>query len=108
MKIVSINESKDARAFVDYQQFYRDVVPESNLTIAVVETEESTHCEFTPAEYLAAWQILQNWVATDTQPNANAIQGVCEYIDDTTVFDGPCRYNPSFELPNLDDRVPPR
>lgn len=107
-KIISISTSKDGRAFIENLQVYRDVVPSSNLTVAVVAEEESSHCEFSQAEFVAGWEALRYWVSTGYQPGVSDIQNGCSQIAATPEFDGPCRFDPAFVIPNLDNRIPPR
>jgi hypothetical protein len=106
VKIVSTHTSGDGLVIVAQEQPYRDSVPASNITVAVVNEAGNTHCGFSGAELTAGWESLRTWVATDTQPSVAAIQGTCLAIED--IFGGPCRYDPSFVIPNMDIRVPPR
>jgi hypothetical protein len=106
VKIVSTHTSGDGLVIVEQQQPYQDSVPAANLTVAVVNEAGNTHCGFTGAELAAGWETLRGWVATDAQPSVAAIQGTCLAIEG--IFGGPCRYDPSFVIPNMDIRVPPR
>lgn len=107
VKIVSTHTSGDGLVIVEQQQPYQDSVNPANLTVAVVnESPSNTHCGFTGAELTAGWESLRTWVATDTQPSVADIQGTCLAIEG--IFGGPCRYDPSFVIPNMDIRIPPR
>ena len=55
-----------------------------------------------PAEVAAGWESLRGWVYGGPQPTVSSILATCE------LFGGPCRYDPDFVIPNMDDRVPPR
>ena len=102
VKIVSIHTSGDGLVLVEQEQTYQDVVPASNLTVAIVNEAGNTHCGFTDAEVAAGWESLRGWVYGGPQPTVSSIQATCE------LFGGPCRYDPDFIIPNMDDRVPPR
>jgi hypothetical protein len=106
VKIVATHTSGDGRVIVEQEQPYRDSIDPNNITVAVVNEAGNTHCGFSGAELTAGWESLRSWVATDTQPSVADIQGTCLAIE--PFFGGPCRYDPSFAIPNLDDRVPPR
>lgn len=106
VKIVSTHTSGDGLVIVEQQQPYRDSIDEENITVAVVNEAGNTHCGFTGAELAAGWESLRTWVATDQQPSVAEIQGTCQTIE--PIFGGPCRYDPGFVIPNMDDRVAPR
>jgi hypothetical protein len=109
VKIISTHTSGDGLAIVEQQQVYQDLVPAANLTVAVVnETPANTHCDFNPAELIAGWESLRQWVATDSQPSVQDIQGICSLVELNPLSPGPCRYDPDFVIPNMDGRVPPR
>jgi hypothetical protein len=102
VKIVSIHTDGDGLVLVEQEQVYQDVVPASNLTVAIVNEDGNTHCGFADAEVIAGWESLRGWVYGGPQPTAASIQATCELLG------GPCRYDPDFVIPNMDDRVPPR
>jgi hypothetical protein len=106
VKIVSTHTSGDGLVIVEQEQPYRDSIDPGNITVAVVNEAGNTHCGFTGAELAAGWESLRGWVATDAQPSVAAIQGTCLAIE--PFFGGPCRYDPSFVIPNMDGRIPPR
>ena len=106
VKIVSTHTSGDGLVIVENEQVYGDLVDPGNITVAIVNESGNTHCGFSGAELAAGWESLRGWVATDTQPSVAVIQGTCSAV--APVFGGPCRYDPSFVIPNMDIRVPPR
>jgi hypothetical protein len=108
-KIVSVHTNNDPLVIVENQQVYQDLVPAANLTVAIVdESPFSTHCAgFSEAELVAGWESLRGWVDGAPQPTAASIQGTCQFLDGVG-FDGPCRYDPAYVIPNMDIRVPPR
>lgn len=102
-KIISMTTDKDPLVVVEHQSFYASLVPESNLTTAIVVEDLPSHCYFSAGENVAAWEALRYWVATGSQPTASDIQQACESLGM-----GTCRIDPDFVLGNLDDRIPPR
>jgi hypothetical protein len=106
-KIVSIHTDGDGLVIVEQEQPYRDTVPASNLTIAIVDEAGNTHCGFTEAEIVSGWESLRAWVDGAPQPSPTDIQNTCLVLEGLGAG-GPCRFDPSFVIPNLDTRVPPR
>ena len=106
-KIVSLHTDGDGRVPVEAQQPYRDIVPASNLTIAVVDEADGTHCGFTEAEAMAGWESLRAWVDGAPQPSAADIQNTCLVLESLGT-EGPCRIDPSYVIGNLDTRIRPR
>ena len=108
VKIVSIHTDKDGLVLVENQNEYASKVPASNLTVGIVVEDVPSHCDFTDAESIAAWESLRAWIAGAPQPTVAAIQAGCEAIEGGGLADGPCRYDAEFVVPSLDDRVRPR
>lgn len=111
VKIVSTHTSGDGLVIVEQQQVYSDLVPASNLTVAVVnEAPLETHCGYSGAELIAGWEALRGWVAGSPKPTAASIQSICQGLAGPAYpdIDGPCRYDPDFVIDNMDVRVPPR
>ena len=106
-KIVSIHTDGDGLVIVENEQPYRDSVPASSFTLAVVDEVGNTHCGFTQAEITAGWESLRDWVAGGPQPSATDVQDTCLDLEGMGAG-GPCRFDPSYVLGNLDTRVPPR
>lgn len=107
-KIVSIHTDKDGLVLAESQNQYAQVVPTKNLTVGILVEDVPTHCGFTPAETVAAWEILRGWVAGFPQPGVQDLQNACLSVEAGGLFPGPCRYDPSFVVPDLSDRVRPR
>lgn len=107
-KIVSIHTDKDGLVVVENESEYAAVVPAENLTTAIVVEAVPSHCGFTDAEGVAAWESLRRWVAGGAQPTAGDIQNSCVFLELGTLFDGPCRFDPAFVVPDMDDRIRPR
>lgn len=106
VKIVSIHTDGDGLVIVENEKEYADVVPAGNLTTAIVNEAGNTHCGFTGGELVSAWESLRGWVAGGPQPTVTDIQASCGFW--SFFFGGPCRYDPSFVIPDMDGRVPPR
>jgi hypothetical protein len=107
VKIVSIHTSGDGLVIVENEKEYQDVVPVSNLTVAIVnEAPLTTHCGFTGAETAAGWESLRGWLAGYPQPTAESIQLTCLALE--PFFGGPCRFDKDFVIPDMDGRILPR
>jgi poly(3-hydroxybutyrate) depolymerase len=106
-KIVSIHTDGDGLVIVEQEQPYRDIVPASNLTIGIVDEAGNTHCGFTEAEIVSGWESLRAWVDGAPQPSPTDIQNTCLALQNLGAT-GPCRFDPSFVIPSMDGRVPPR
>ena len=107
-KIIAIHTDKDGLVVVENESDYAYVVPAENLTVAIAVEDDPSHCDFTEAEALAGWESLRAWIVGFPQPTAADIQGVCVGIENTTSFEGPCRFDPGFVIPEMDKRIRPR
>lgn len=107
-KIVSIHTDKDGLVLLENESEYASVVPAANFTLGVVVEDEPSHCGFTPAEIVAAWESLRAWVAGAPKPDAAALQGACQGLVAGGLAEGPCRIDPGAAVPDLNDRVRPR
>ncbi len=105
-KIVSLHTDKDGLVVVENESDYAAKVPGQSLTTAIAVEATPTHCGFTPAEAVAAWESLRAWVGGGGQPTAADIQTLCTQLPPSV--GGPCRIDPSFVVPNLDTRIRPR
>lgn len=106
-KIVSVHTDGDGLVIVENEKEYQDVVPASNLTVAIVDEAGNTHCGFTDAEIFAGWQSLVGWVDGGPQPTPTSIQNTCQYLQ-LLGISGPCRYDPGYVIPDMDGRIAPR
>ena len=96
-KIVSIHTSGDGLVGVSNQRLLRDLIPASQLSIAIAVEEEPSHCGFSDDEGLAAWNNLRSWVDGGAQPDAQVIQNTCQTNNTNP---DQCRFDFSFELPD--------
>ncbi len=108
IKIVSIHTDKDGWVIVENESEYASVVPPGNLTVAVAIEDEASHCTFSFAEQLAAWDTMRSWAAGAAQPSAADLQTECEALVAAGTAPGPCRFDPDFVIPDFDDRFPAR
>ncbi len=104
-KIVSIHTDKDGLVIVENQSEYASVVPAENLTTGIIVEDTPTHCDFTSGETIAAWESLRGWVAGAPQPTVQNLQDTCDALVAGGLALGPCRYDPDFMVPDLNDRV---
>ena len=106
-KIVSIHTDKDGLVVVENQTEYASFVPADNLATAVVVEDEPSHCGFSDAEVLVAWESLRSWVDGGEKPTATDLQAACQAAAGDE-FPGPCRYDPTFVPPPFEERILPR
>lgn len=106
-KIVSMHTNLDGEVVVENESEYAAVVPAQNLTTAIVVEDEPSHCGFNDAEGLAGWESLRAWVDGGPQPTAASIQATCFALM-SPAFPGPCRIDPTFVIPEMDERIRPR
>jgi hypothetical protein len=105
-KIVSLHTDKDGLVIVENESEWAKVVPEDQLTVGVVVEDVPSHCGFSAGEFVGAWQALQAWIGGAPQPTAADLQSSCR--DWAVLVGGPCRIDPDFEIPDMDDRIRPR
>jgi hypothetical protein len=103
-KIVSLHTDGDGLVIVEQEKEYQDVVPASNLTVAIVNEAGNTHCGFNAPELVAGWEELRDWIAGGPQPTAQDVQDRCLTLGPPAM----CRIDPAFVVADMDTRVPPR
>lgn len=94
-RILSIHTSGDGLVPLANQHYFSRLVPDQQITTAVVVEQEPSHCGFTEAEGLAAWQLLQAWTDGGTQPGVADLQAHCLALGGDA---GDCRYQPQFNV----------
>ena len=107
-KVLSMHTSSDGLILVENETAYAQMAPPDLFSVGIVQEATPTHCGFSTAELVAGWETLRGWIAGDPQPNAFTLQVVCLAFQNTGTFDGPCRFNPFFPLPDPDGRFRPR
>ena len=105
-KVVSIHTDLDGFVLVENEGEYAKVASPENFTAAVVRELTPSHCGFTAAEAVAAWESLRAWLAGAPQPTPASLQFACNAL--TGTYPGPCRIDPSFVIPDMDGRIRPR
>ena len=105
-KVLSMHTSRDELVIPGNQDFVRAVLPQDQLTIAIVAEDTPTHCGFSEAEGLAGWEALRAWIAGAPQPDATVLQQGCEQL--VGLVDGPCRFDPDAVIVPFDAIVRPR
>jgi hypothetical protein len=106
-RIVSLHTDKDGQVVVENEGEYASKVPASQFALGIVREAVPSHCDFTPAEFVAGWESLRAWLAGGPQPTAVSMQVTCSVL--TTVgFAGPCRIDPTASVATLDTRIRPR
>ena len=105
VKIVSIHTDKDGLVIVENESEYAAVVPPRNLTVGILVEDTPSHCGFTEAETVSAWESLRRWVGGQPQPTVQDLQDTCNGLVGAGLAAGPCRYDPAFVVPDLDVRV---
>ncbi len=108
VKIVSIHTDKDGLVLVEQESDYAAKVPAANFTVGIIVEDEPSHCDFSAAETVAAWESLRGWVAGGPQPTSAGLQATCQGIEQQGAAPGPCRIDPTYVIPNIDDRIRPR
>ena len=106
IKIVSIHTDKDGLVIIENEKEYQDVVDADQLTVGVIVEDVPSHCIFTQAETVAGWESLRAWLGGAPQPSAAVLQGTCLAIAGGDPSQ--CRFDPSFVIPDMDGRIPPR
>ncbi len=106
VKVVALHTDRDGLVVVENESAYAALVPPENLTVAIAVESEPSHCGFTAAEVLGAWATLLEWVDGEAQPAAADLQASCQSF--TAIVPGPCRIDPAFVVPGLDERIRPR
>lgn len=107
-RVISLHTSRDELVVPEHQAWLRAHLPAQRLTSALVAEDAPTHCEFKPAEAVAAWESLRSWVAGSAQPDAVELQARCLALDDAGLADGPCRIDPALAPQAFDAVVRPR
>lgn len=95
-KIVSIHTSHDGLVRAENQKSLQSLVPENQLTVAIVDDSKSpSHCGFTIDEGLAAWNGLTEWVNGAIQPTVSDLRLACL---ETALDEGNCNYAPDLVI----------
>jgi len=107
-KVISLHTSRDELVIPAHQSVLRATLPATQLTSALVNESTPTHCGFTTAEGVAAWEALRQWMAGGAQPTITNLQNDCQAVVAGGTTQGPCRIDPSLVPPSFDSQVAPR
>lgn len=105
VKIVSLHTDKDGLVLVENESEYAAKLPAGQFTLGIVVEDEPSHCGFSQAELVAAWESLRGWVAGLPQPTAEGLQTTCQGLEAGGLAQGPCRIDPAFVVPDFEGRV---
>ncbi len=105
-KVLSIHTSKDAVFLVENQREYAALAPEDNFLAGVAVEKTASHCGFTDAERLGAWNALVGWVDRGGALKGRDLESSCRAAQNQA--DGGCRFDARFRLGRLDSRIRPR
>jgi hypothetical protein len=106
-KVISLQTSEDELVIPANQSVLRATLPAAQLTSAIVNETTPTHCGFTTAEGIAAWEALRAWIAGGNQPTIANLQTTCQSAV-AGGSAGPCRIDPGIVPPSFDSQVAPR
>ncbi len=107
-KVLVLHTDKDDLIIVENAGEYSKLVPEANLSTLITVEDEPSHCGFSLAEGVAAWEGLRDWMDLGTKPTPESVQSACELVVSLGLAEGPCRIDPSFVIPDMDGRIRPR
>lgn len=106
VKIVSLHTDKDGLVILENETDYASKVPANRFSLGIIREDIPTHCGFTNAELIAGWESLRGWaLAGQPQPTAASMQGLCTLIEGSGAAPGPCRIDPTIQLPPVDTRI---
>lgn len=104
-KILSLHTSRDELVIPSNQEFLRKALPAEQLTSVIVDEDKPTHCGFTTAEGIAGWEALRAWQSGAHQPDAGALQQLCENLVSSAHVEGPCRFDADATIAPFDSIV---
>ncbi len=106
-RIVSLHTDGDELVRLAHQQEVRARYGTRALSVPIDETQGS-HCGFSPAELVAGWQRLRDWMAQPQQAaDAEALVAQCSAAT-AQGWDGPCRIAPALPVGDLAQTMRPR
>jgi len=106
-KVISIHTSQDQLVIPANQYVLRQTLPGTQLTSALVNESQPSHCGFTLAEGIGGWEALRGWIAGGAQPAVPNLQSACATAMSAGAA-GPCRYDANIDVPTFDSQVRPR
>ncbi|MBL8300497.1 MAG: hypothetical protein JNN30_19335 [Rhodanobacteraceae bacterium] len=103
-KILSLHTSGDELVIPQHQYVLRQKTPATQLVSAVVRETAPSHCGFSEAEGLAAWEALRRWKNGGAKPTVAQLQQNCLGV----AAAADCRFDDSYVPATFDSIVPPR
>ena len=103
--VMTIHAVDDGRAFVENETAYRKKFGQANTLGWLYQTYTSAggHCQFTVAESLAIFDVLQTWIETNKVPTNDQIATACEKY--RAKFGTSCRFNFTYQPASLETRM---
>lgn len=103
-KVLSLHTSGDELVIPQHQYVLRQNTPAAQLVSAVVNETQPSHCGFSEAEGLVAWEALRRWKDGGAQPTVAQLQQGCLGV----ASPADCRFDESYVPTAFDAIVPPR
>lgn len=107
-KVVALHTDKDGLFFVENTSDYSGKAIVDQFVAGIVVEDSPSHCGFTEAETVSAWETLRGWVAGLPEPTAQNLQDTCNALVAGGLAEGPCRIDPAYVVQSLDSRIPVR
>jgi hypothetical protein len=106
--VLALHTDGDDLVVVENLSSYAEVASPEMLVNAVAVERVPTHCGFTPAEIVAGWETLVVWGNNGSRPTVESLQSNCTAFAGLLGLEATCRFDASYEIGNLDDRIAPR
>jgi hypothetical protein len=103
-RVLSLHTSGDELVVPEHQYVLRQRTPEAQLLSAVVRETEPSHCGFSEAEGLVAWEALRRWKDGGSKPTVAQLQQGCLGVAPAA----DCRFDQNYVPASFDTVVPPR
>lgn len=103
-KVLSVHTSGDELVVPQHQYVLRQKTSATQLVSAVVRETEPSHCGFSEAEGLVAWEALRSWKDGGAKPTVAQLQQGCLGL----ASPADCRFDDSYVPTAFDSLVPPR
>ncbi|WP_313919348.1 hypothetical protein [Tahibacter sp.] len=103
-RVLSLHTSGDELVVPEHQFVLRQRLPATQLLSTVVRETEPSHCGFSEAEGLVAWEALRSWKDGGVKPTVAQLQQGCLGI----ASGADCRFDETYVPGSFDALVPPR
>lgn len=106
-RVVSLHTDGDELVRLSHQRTVRTLYGSKAMSVPIDEAVGS-HCAFSPAELVAGWLRLRDWMAQPQQAaDADALAADCQAAT-TQGWTGPCRIAPALAVGDLAQTMRPR